>query len=276
MLQVVKPSLYLAPYIKEYWFVKIKDAKEKPQRLVPFESMALSFHKGKPAYSSREAKNLPESYLSGISTEYTDLIMSGYVDFITIIFQPLGIKSFFLLPFIDFSNCHISLSDLNDSGLNELEKKLQEISDGLKCVEVIEHFLFKRFVKVDDYKNSRMHIVLNLLAKGENDLSVLAGEACLGYKQFKRIFMESIGVTPKAFLQIVRFQKLHRFLQLRADATISELAFQCNYYDKSHLIREVKHFSGFTPRELLHASEPEYSLYHSLFRSAFVDLPYDI
>lgn len=243
------------------------------QRLVPLGCAALSFYRSYRTYSLLENDYLPQSFLYGIATDYTDLAFSGHIDFICIIFQPLGAKAFLKMPLSELNNNYAPLDALSDPDLSELEQRLNETTDNPTCVWLIEQFLMRRIYQLDEYNNKRIHAALNAIHKGETNVDRLAETTCLGYKQFKRIFTENIGTNPKGFLQIVRFQKLHHLLQLHTDMTLSELAYECGYYDKSHLIKELKEFSGFTPAELRNACDSTYSAYHALFRSAFIDLP---
>ncbi len=273
--QVIQPSVLLAPYVKQYWFVTMENVVQSSQRLVPFGCTVLSFHRGNRTYSSLKGDYLPLSHLYGIATEYTDLVFSGYIDFICIIFQPTEAGSFFRMPLGELNNSYVPVDVLSDPELRELEQRLNDMPDDTMCVGLIEPFLLRRIYQLDAYNNKRIAAVMDSIRNGETDVDRLAETACLSYKQFKRIFMERIGTNPKNLLQIVRFQKLHRLLQQHVDMTVVQLAYECGYYDKSHLIKEVKDFSGFTPAELLEACDPIYSDYHALFRSAFIDLPSD-
>lgn len=269
--QVIQPSGLLAPYVKQYWFLTMENVGQVSQRLVPFGCAALSFHRGHRTYLSHN-DYLPQSFLHGIATSYTDITFSGNIDFVCIVFQSAGANAFFKLPLYELNNSYASLDTLNDPELYELGQQLYGISDNNVCVGVIEQFLLRRIHTLNRYEDKRIGTVINAIRNGETNTERLAQTACLSYKQFKRIFTEKTGIRPKEFLQIKRFQRLHHLLQQHTEMTVNELAFECDYYDKSHLIRELKDFSGFTPTGLSKACDSLYSDYHALFRSAFVDL----
>lgn len=270
--KVIQPSLLLAPYVKQYWFLTMENVGYNSQRLVPFGCSALSFYRGHRTYSLFEDDYLPQSHLYGIATDYVDIAFSGNIDLICIIFQPTGARAFFNMPLNELNNSYVSLDSLQDRELYELEQRLNDTTDDPTCVGLIEQFLFHRIYKLDQYQEKRVSTVINSIQQGETDISRLAETACLSYKQFKRIFVEHIGTNPKEYLQIARFQKLYHRLQQHPNMTLEQLADECGYYDKSHLIKELKDFSGFTPSELGEACDLIYSNYHALFRSAFIDL----
>lgn len=272
--KVIQPSASLTPYVKQYWFLTMENITLCSQRLVPLGCTALCFHRGNRIYSSSNGDYLPQSYLYGIATDYTNLAFSGYIDFICIVFQPTGIKAFFKTPLHETNSSYLPLDILNNPELLELEQQLNDATDDLQYVRLIEHFLLLCISQSDNYEDKRINAVINSINRGESNIDRLAEISCLSYKQFKRLFAEHIGTNPKDFLRIMRFQKLHYLLQTHTDMTLEQLAYECGYYDKSHLIKEVKNFSGFSPADLIDVCEPTYSDYHGLFRSAFIDLSY--
>lgn len=270
--QVIQPSQLLTPFIKQYWFLTLNDVPQSSQRIIPFGNVALSFNRGERSYSSSENGLLPLSYITGQLTSYTNVTYSGNINLISIIFQPASARLFFNFPLSELNNKNIPIEALDDPQLTELEKYLAETYSNEACAKLIEKYLLKRLYEPERSGHSRLNAVIHSINHCENNIFGLAQAACLGYKQFNRIFNENIGIQPKDFLRIVRFQKAFHILQVQSQITLTKLAFECNYYDKSHLIREFKEFTGYTPRKLLSLCDP-YCDYHSLFRSAFIDSP---
>ena len=93
-------------------------------------------------------------------------------------------------------------------------------------------------------------------SKGEIRISDLASSVFLSTKQFQRVFTGHVGISPKEFLRIVRFQHALYVLQSNPGMSFSQLAYECGFYDQSHLINEFKVFSGYTPKEYLAACAP--------------------
>jgi AraC-like DNA-binding protein len=273
--QIKQPSALLAPYIKEYWFLAIDNAKDGAQRCVPTGYTCVAFHRGNRIYSSLHNGIQPSSYLCGQSLRYSDLTYSGNLNWILIIFKPAGAKAFFKIPMHEVREQNISLELLDDIQILELEKRLTDTYDNNICIKWIEDFLIKRIYCSDNYNFNRLETVINAINNDESDINTLAQISCLGYKQFKRLFTEHTGLNPKEFLQINRFQKALHIMQMHPNINLNKLAYDCGYYDKSHLIKEIKRFTGYTPNEYISATEP-YSEYLSLFRSFFIDKKNDL
>jgi len=265
----IEPSPVLAPFIKQYWFVSLDNMGEIHQRLLPFGYIGLSIHRTR-QNSLLDGEKLPSSYISGQSTRYSKLAFSSRVDFISVVFHPIGAILFFDLPMHEITNNHLPVEDSEDKLIIELENRLTETHDNKKCIELIERCLIERIFRNGKRDYNRLKMVLNYIDAGVSDISLLAQTVCLGYKQFKRIFYEHTGLNPKEYIRIKRFQQASHILQCNPSVTINHLADCCNYYDKSHLIRDFKEFSGYTPGEY-QAHCDSYSGYHALFRSAFLD-----
>ena len=83
-------------------------------------------------------------------------------------------------------------------------------------------------------------------------VSGLARRVNLSSRQLERRFLDSVGMTPKRFCRIRRFQRVLQAME-EPGANWADAAVQCGYYDQAHLIRDFRRFSGLTPACLLGA-----------------------
>jgi AraC-like DNA-binding protein len=76
----------------------------------------------------------------------------------------------------------------------------------------------------------------------------LAAELAWSERRLERVFAEKIGLRPKLYSRILRFQ---RFLDTagKGNANLLERALNAGFYDQSHLIKEFRTFTGGTPTE---------------------------
>lgn len=86
-------------------------------------------------------------------------------------------------------------------------------------------------------------------------MDYLASHACFSRKQYERMFTENIGLTPKQFMRVVRFQYAIYRRSADKNLTLTSLAYECGYYDQSHMINEFREFSGVAPREFFASCE---------------------
>src|ERR1700674_4318786 len=89
-------------------------------------------------------------------------------------------------------------------------------------------------------------------AGGLMSISDLANRIGLSARQLERRFRTEVGIGPKLFGRMKRFQRVFRTID---DPKLNwvDVAVDCGYYDQSHLIRDFREFSGDTPTALLAA-----------------------
>lgn len=259
--RIISPSPLLAPYVKHYWLLESDDTVHS-QRIIPTGNIELVFHRGRPLL--KKEGSVPRISLCGQTLSFEDLIPAGYVNMITVVFHPFGAKAFFELSFSELSNLTVPVADLDIQAFKDLEEKILSTADDRICIQSIETFLLDRLRLCKTYNYKRMAEAVNTINRFENNLSVslLAEKTCLSKKQFQRVFSEYIGLSPKEFMRVVRFHKALFTLQNHPTLNFTQLAYECGFYDQSHLIHEFKLFSGYTPREYLAVCSP-YSDYFS-------------
>ena len=89
------------------------------------------------------------------------------------------------------------------------------------------------------------------VAGGRAKIDRLAHEAGISRRQFERRFFEHVGLPPRMFGRIIRFQRAFHALGTESGAAI---AAGCGFSDQAHLVREIRRFSGQTPTVLAEAS----------------------
>jgi transcriptional regulator GlxA family with amidase domain len=84
---------------------------------------------------------------------------------------------------------------------------------------------------------------------GTADIAGLANRAGWSHRHLIDRFRRQIGLSPKVYARVVRFQRALRMVE-RDTAGLSEIAMASGYYDQAHLNRDFRRFAGATPVEL--------------------------
>jgi AraC-like DNA-binding protein len=85
---------------------------------------------------------------------------------------------------------------------------------------------------------------------GQAPIERLASHVGISRRQFERRFSEHVGLSPRLYGRIVRFQRAFRLLGTESGASV---AARCGFADQAHLVREVRRFAGVTPTLLAEA-----------------------
>ena len=74
--------------------------------------------------------------------------------------------------------------------------------------------------------------------------------ACLSQRRFIQAFSREVGLTPKLYWRVQRFQRARQAIERQAAPDWAAVAMDCGYFDQSHMIRDFRAFSGRTPTAL--------------------------
>jgi AraC-like DNA-binding protein len=88
---------------------------------------------------------------------------------------------------------------------------------------------------------------------GLKSIQSLSQEVNLSRRQLERSFMATVGLSPKMFARIVRFQRALYRIENYHETSLTGIAYSSGYYDQSHFIKDFKEFSGLNPRQYLQA-----------------------
>lgn len=265
--QVVSPSPALAPYVRYYWLLETDSPVESTERIIPSGNVQMLFYRGNPVLlsSSQEMRRISsQSILCGQFIGFSDLSFTGTIKILAVIFHTHSASAFFRMSVSELCNRKVSADEAGDRELLELEDRILYEADDLNCIRLIERFLLSRLNPPKEHNLERMCSAIQTInqCKGEVRISDLASSVFLSTKQFQRVFTTHVGISPKEFQRIVRFQQALYQLQSTPGMSFSRLACECGFYDQPHLINEFKTFSGYTPKEYVAVCAP-YSDYFS-------------
>lgn len=254
MIESIKPTEILSKYIKNYFIVETDNLEEylPNERVYPCGYATIVFHYGSPSIFQKKdsSKNIePNLVICGQQTSYYDLSLSGKTGMILIVFKPHGVRSFFNFPITELLNENLSLHDLLNNETIELEDKLFNSPNNRQRITLLENFLIKRLIHNNEFERVEHALKIIENSKGQIKTQDIAHEVCLGIKQFERTFSKYVGINPKKYAGIVRFQNVIQMRSKHKNSSMFQLAFDNGYYDHAHFIHDFKSFSGLSPKE---------------------------
>lgn len=262
--QLIQLSARLAPYVKHYWVLEM-DAAEAvavPQRIIPTGSVELIFHLADALQCDAESVGQnglqPRAFVGGMSTRYVDLLPTGSVRMLVATFRPYAANAFFRIPASELSGLSVALDEMDDPDLRALSDRLLCTIDIPACLQLLDAFLLRRLAPLSPHSFRRVSAAVRAISEQPHSMTLasLANVTCLSKRQLQRVFAEHVGLSPKDFQRIVRFQRALHTLESEPSLNLSQLAYQCGFYDQPHLISEFKTFSGYTPTEYVAVCAP--------------------
>ncbi|MDD4529421.1 MAG: helix-turn-helix transcriptional regulator [Bacteroidales bacterium] len=269
---IIKPCSLLEPFIKYYWILDYESSVVEPIRVIPYGCVQFTFYLGERINSfgsNNDSSYKDQAVVTGQISSFFDVVPQGKIRLITIVFKPFGAKPFFDFPIFEIQNNIIPIKDINNKEWLDLENRLGDCVDNKSIVSCLENNLLKKLEKntlfnsYSSINNERIMLAINRIddSKGTINIKGLSSLACLSDKQFNRIFADYVGMNPKNFLRIIRYQSFLLKLQnsnIKATKAVDflDLVYDCGYYDQSHLINNFKEFTGYTPKEYIKLFSP--------------------
>ena len=252
--ETYKPGPDLEDFVKCYWTLKVEREKVPPrQRIIPDGCMEMIFHHGdlfKQYLQSGEAIEQPRCFVFGQITCPLEVEPTGAVDIFSVRFCPEGFTPFATVPVVDIENRAVSLEDLFGLEGKIFQEHVLSAVSVQDRIGFCEQFLKKRFVtneSVDRTVKACVDCMLSL--NGQISVSGLSEEMNMHRRQIERRFAITIGLSPKQLAKVLRLQGALKRLMHKNYNSLTELAYEGEYYDQAHFIRDFKEFTGLTPRQ---------------------------
>ena len=140
---------------------------------------------------------------------------------------------------------HTSLTDLWGGSARSLRERLLETPTADERLAVFESALAARLPQV--------RLMHPAIAAALHDMhSIESVEAAvrrggISHRHFIELFRRSIGLTPKSYMRVARFQYALQYFERDHPMSLAQIAAQAGYSDQSHFNRDFLEFSGVTP-----------------------------
>lgn len=267
-----RPCPLLQPYVRYYWVFQ----SHQPLNTFtfPLGCSQIIFHKQTPLYIPEWHTQQSQLTISGQVNFSSHLCAEQPVEMIVVVFHPHAMNAFLHVPAALFYNQEVSGYDLTDKSLHELADRIYHCEDNTRCVAYLEEWLLSRLdislsasgqrsLPTATVHLNRMEAAIQAIcADPRISVAQLSAACCLSPKQFERVFRSFVGISPREYTRIVRFQKALSLMQRPAIAIgQAQLAYASGYADQSHMIREFKRLCGHTPVALQRIAPPYSDLF---------------
>lgn len=193
----------------------------------------------------------PRSVITGQFTNRINRYTTNEFIILIVVFKAGALHRLTGISFQDVMNNHVDLEAVFPTETRQVNERLNSCNDYTEMISIIELYLLKmvKNIKIESRPSDQ---VLMLLANKPQKYSLdsLAGQACLSARQLERKFYQYLGVCPKTFARIVRFDQSYNMrLKYPKDDWLS-IAVACGYHDYQHMVRDYKLFANATPNVL--------------------------
>ena len=254
------PGPPLSNFVELFWLYEGYSQPHKKERIMPDGSMQIVINLLEDELRIYHPENPEQSdvfrgaLFAGPRSAFGIIDTASQASLIGIQFKPGGASPFLKMPLSELQNVDLSLECLWGSRGQDIRNRLLEASTPEAKIRIFGRCLEEQTVRSLD-RHRAVARALELIQGTVSGLPVgaLADEIGIGRRRLIQVFSDEIGITPKLFCRIHRFQSVLRDLQKCSERDVdwTDIALDHGYFDQAHFNHDFRTFSGITPGSYL-------------------------
>jgi AraC-like DNA-binding protein len=180
-----------------------------------------------------------------------------------VVFQPGALFRLLGIPSYELTDIHVDAETVFSKEISLVKERLRNTENYEVMTQIVEDFIYyliKRrkcslsktnLLPIDKVANWMLNANPARFPQQGISLDKLAREACLSPKQFYNNFVERMGISPKTYARIVRFDNAMKLQNAQPHKDWLSIALDCGYYDYQHMVKDFKDFTRETPTEFV-------------------------
>jgi AraC-like DNA-binding protein len=264
------PSPPLAEFVDRFWHCSDVPSYRRA-RILPSGTLELVIN------LCEDQVRIYDSLQSDRCLRYSGAIVSGpyresvmidpmpHASIIGVHFKPGGAFPFLGAPADELADMHLDLDALWGPMAAELRERLCAAATVGRRFSLLEEALVSR-LRHAPRSHDAVPIALATFDRTGGGASVrdMARHVGLSQRRFIRVFAAEVGLTPKLYCRVRRFQKARDLVRTVATPDWSRVAATVGYCDQSHLIRDFQALSGLSPADYFRLSSRQILPNHAL------------
>lgn len=258
------PHPLLAGFIKSVW-VSTPGGNENPasrERILPSGEMHLVFRLRGPeirifdSQHARQGRTLGHAVVGGARAGFYAKEIACSSEAVGVQLMPGAALALLGLPASELAGQHIRLEDLWGSSASRMQEQLAEATTPEQKIQGLQGILLERLKSSPlPAASLAMGWATEQLKSGATVRQVVA-QSGHSHRQFIRLFSQCVGLAPKQYGRVQRFQRALSLLHHRGATrafSLADVAQEAGYSDQPHFNREFREFSGLTPDQYCQA-----------------------
>ena len=255
MLQsrLLLPSVPLRPFIHHYWVMRA-DTFPHEMSVMPRGCAKWIFHRLEPFTVNGVEERGHIATVCGQYHTAARISASHPISLIFVVFQPYAMKMVMGgMPCSLFYANNVDMDSLGMAEFKDLKRRVTEATDDDGAIALIEDFVVRQLSRSPDSAHlpRLQHVSRAIEEHPMLSPAELADMACLSERQFRRVFEDHVGMSPKRMLKVTRFLRAARSIQNLRGHDFTDIVYGMGYTDHSHFNKDFREFAGMSPTEYL-------------------------
>lgn len=185
---------------------------------------------------------------------------NGDYSILCVQFAANGISAIFGIPQRILTNSILAAEDILGKDNQLITEQLCEMNNNIEVMgKLLDDYFIKKLLlqKHTPHTNTIAHIA-NIIFRSRNMVSIasLAKLCNMSLRTLERRFLEEVGMSPKLYMRIVRFQSALQNKMLHPKKNWTNICYESSYFDQAHFIKECHEFASSSPEELFKITPP--------------------
>ena len=248
------PGPPLSDFVDLFWLYEGYTQPHAKERLLPTGTMELvvNLREDRIRIGDRQDNDRSQSFrgavVCGVQSEFFVLETAQQESVIGVHFKPGGAFPFLHLNAGELLDAHVSLESLWGARAVTLRDRLLEAASPAAKFRILEQTLLAQADRALE-RHPAVTFALQDLQRVPNvrTVSDMAEYVGLCQRRFIQVFTEEVGMTPKLFSRVRRFQEVLHLVESQRTIEWAHVAAACGYYDQAHFIHDFRAFSGLNP-----------------------------
>ena len=249
-----KPEPPLSNFVKLFWFYEGYDPPHALERILPNGTLELIINlcdNPLKVYESQDAersRSFGHSVVSGAHSDFLVIDTACQAATMGVHFEPGGAYPFLPVPAGELRDTHVTLEEIWGPAATVLRDRLLEARTLEKKFLVLEQTLLEQAAR-PLVLHPAVAFALKEFQKVPHARTIADVTNRIGPSQrhFIQVFREEVGLTPKLFCRIRRFQEVLSLVEQEDQVEWTDVALSCGYFDQAHFIHDFRAFSGINP-----------------------------
>lgn len=235
------------------WTIQTGSSEELRAKVLPDGTPYLVFQRGETRLLSSDNNGDPLSpaSLSGPRTRAFDVQLAASSQVFIVQLSSSGGTPVLGLPMKDLTDRCEDLEQVVDRSLqvDELSDRIMNAPDHASCIRLLHSWVSDRAGAVGNRQIDQLVTEMKRHA-GNCGVASLAAQLNCSRRHLGRIAQQELGLSPKVFGRIVRFDRAVQLGRIRPKLSLAQVASRSGYSDQAHMNREFRQLGGITPSDL--------------------------
>jgi len=246
---IVLPPAELAAYVKYFWQCDHRLGTSQPMVIhkIVDDSSGIIIQRnsrGDTAFFNSDHTAIAPALIYGKFTKPLHVYAGSSYESFGVTLTSHGLHTLFGIDADEMTNRCIAIADF--FGPTAQERLI--FCDKRNRITLLRDFLREHIRKGNTADTLLLHCVQAIKdRRGHVGIKDLLEKYDISERRLERKFRQQIGVSPKLFTRIIKFQHAMDHLTKQRGGSLCEIAHELDYIDQSRFIRYVREFSGYTP-----------------------------